>query len=913
MRVIKHAIMIFLVVIILFPMVWIVATSVRRDNAAFSTKMFSNRYTFQYFKDLLLNRKNIPQQISELKKIANLSTDYVKMSKEELLASFNKSEAELKQQMALSKEQIIKSEQYVEEVVAFAKARTGEMVSRFNALKDEEKMFFETQLTDILASSKSLQFELTNELIHSFEKVEGEEQSRYLALIEKSSPDFVKVFIETEQEFKNVANRIQDAYQGWFETVKNNVSEGLQAELETVQSTFLSLLTPQEFSYSKWNREINLKGYKGLTTELQSELTSEQLEQWTQLIESFQEIAKETDNLLKTYSTKKEEIIQGLENQMKERNDVMALYLSLEEQRLQASNNLVRLENQIESEQQKLMGFEERMGLLNQQIQGAQYEMQELRSLVAVEINQDNEYKEITSDNKTVEEVLSALQHLSETIQELGDIPVADLELLSLKESMDWFVGKKEQLLMNASDDSVKNALDLLKSNINPIREDLADLTLLVEQYNEIRLRVDEYTQSLNDQRVLLNDKQAEIELISSEYNSIVLERRNIEKVKGIIRIITLLEQTDDYEALSAYNGAISSFINNFSTMDHPAKALLSEISAFDKLVYLDRNYAVETSYLKETVDEIEKVLTQFDAKKESYINLIHANVMVKTSELDAIETLQKTAYNRFSSELNRIARIASDLSEMEAYQEIADSLERIDKNIFESLQYWIKKPEQQFMRWLINTIIIAIATSAITVMFCALGAYPFSRLRFKGRKYGLLFLLLIQMFPIVMGMVALYLLLRFIGQYLPGFGLDSLWGLGLIYLGNIAFNMWLLKGYFDTIPNSLEEAAMIDGSTRFQTFWKIVLPLTAPMLAVVFLIVFMGNFNEFVLASVVLQSPENYTFAVGLQSFSYGPYQMEWGLFTAAALIGAIPMVILSLSLQRYLVSGLTSGSVKG
>jgi maltose/maltodextrin transport system permease protein len=213
----------------------------------------------------------------------------------------------------------------------------------------------------------------------------------------------------------------------------------------------------------------------------------------------------------------------------------------------------------------------------------------------------------------------------------------------------------------------------------------------------------------------------------------------------------------------------------------------------------------------------------------------------------------------------------------------------------------------------LINTIILAVATAGITVMICALGAYPFSRLRFKGRKYGLLFLLLIQMFPIVMGMVALYLLLRFIGQFLPGFGLDSLWGLGLIYLGNIAFNMWLLKGYFDTIPDSLEEAAMIDGSTRFQTFWKIVLPLTAPMLAVVFLIVFMANFNEFVLASVVLQSPENYTFAVGLQSFSYGPYQMEWGLFTAAALIGAIPMVILSLSLQRYLVSGLTSGSVKG
>ena len=913
MRIIKHAIMIILVVLILFPMFWIVATSVRRDNAAFSTKLFSNRYTFQYYKDLLLNNKNIPQQISELKKIANLSTEYAQMSKEELLATFNQTENELRKQMALSKEQILKLEQYVDEVVAFAKSRTGQMISRFNELKEEEKRFFEVQLTNILNSSESLQIELTDELIKSFEAIEGEEQNRYLELIEKRSPEFVKAYHETSRELETIADRIQDAYQDWFESVKDNVSEGIKVELNAVQNAFISLLTPQEFSYSKWNREINLKGYRGLTTDLESELTPDQLEQWTLLTDGFQETAKETDKFLKAYSARKEEILQDLESQMKERNAVIEMYLSLEEQRLQASNNVVRLENQIELDQQKLMGIEERMGLLNQQLQVSQYEMKEFRALVSVEINRDREHNQTSVDDQSVQEVLSGLQLLSETIKTLGDIPVSGLELTPLKENIDWFIDKKEQLMMNASNDSVKNALDLIKSKVNPIREDLADLSLLVGQYREIQMQVEENTQILNTQRAILNDKQAELEMISSNYNSIVLERQNIEKVKGIIHIMILLEQTDNYEALSAYNRAVSGFISNYSNVDHPAKALLSEITTFDKLVYLDRNYEVETSFLKETVDEIEKVLTQFDAKKVSYVNLIHANVMVKTSELDAIETLQKNAYNRFSSELNRIARIASDLSEIEAYQEIAKSLERIDKNIFESLQYWIKKPEQQFMRWLINTIIIAIATSAITVMFCALGAYPFSRLRFKGRKYGLLFLLLIQMFPIVMGMVALYLLLRFIGQYLPGFGLDSLWGLGLIYLGNIAFNMWLLKGYFDTIPNSLEEAAMIDGSTRFQTFWKIVLPLTAPMLAVVFLIVFMGNFNEFVLASVVLQSPENYTFAVGLQSFSYGPYQMEWGLFTAAAMIGAIPMVILSLSLQRYLVSGLTSGSVKG
>ncbi|MEA1883433.1 MAG: ABC transporter permease subunit, partial [Thermotogota bacterium] len=407
--------------------------------------------------------------------------------------------------------------------------------------------------------------------------------------------------------------------------------------------------------------------------------------------------------------------------------------------------------------------------------------------------------------------------------------------------------------------------------------------------------------------------KRNQVEELEQDYEKALTREREIEKAKGIIALLSLLEGIEDYEGLTQYHTMLSNFSSQYGMIENPLKVLFSEISSLNKLVYLDKNYYKETEYLKETVDKIEGILADFDVKKETYMNLIHANVMIKVTELDEIERLQKAAYNRFSSELNRIARITSDLSELEAYSQIVKPLESIDKNIFESLQYWVKKPEQQFMRWLINTVILAVATAGITVMFCALGAYPFSRLRFKGRKYGLLFLLLIQMFPIVMGMVALYLLLRFIGQFLPGFGLDSLWGLGLIYLGNIAFNMWLLKGYFDTIPDSLEEAAMIDGSTRFQTFWRIVLPLTAPMLAVVFLIVFMANFNEFVLASVVLQSPENYTFAVGLQSFSYGPYQMEWGLFTAAALIGAIPMVILSLSLQRYLVSGLISGSVKG
>jgi len=896
MRIIKHVLMIILILLILFPMFWIVATSVRRDNAAFSTKLFSSRYTFQYYKDLLLNRKNIPQQISELKKMINLSSEYSQMNPEELLNQLNKTEAELKRQMDLSKQQIAKSEKYVDEVVAFARERTDEMVQQFNALKEEEKQFFENRLQDIYESSEQFQLELTYEFIQSIEQVNPEQSRYYSQIISRHSPEFINAYQEIGQSLDSYTTFIEEEYQSWFQKAEGSLDQSIKNELDTIQSDFLSLITPDEFSYSKWNREINLKGYRGITGDLESVLSQENFEAWEQLTELFKATAREIDDKLSDYETRKEAILNDLEKQMAERSEIVEEYLTAEVERKKAYDAIRRMENQIEKDKQAMMGFEERMSLLDQKIQVSVYEISELKELISVELKKANEFSGSSRDEAAVQGVIGELAKIYHKIKEMGEPPSSGDHLNALSQNLNWFLTNENELVQSSGSESLKNAMDILKSQTNPVINDLEDYSILIQSYREAQAKIQENENLLEEQRIILDEKQAQTQELMAKYEEVMTDRRKIDKAKRMISLLTELERTGDYDDLSQYSALAAKFVSEFGLIDNPAKDLLAKISSLDKLVYLDRNYDVETTYLKETVDEIERVLAQFDEKKKSYVNLIYANVMIKSSELNTIENLQKAAYNRFSSELNRIARIASDLSELDEYQEISGSLEQIDKNIFESLQFWTKKPEQQFMRWLINTIILAVATAGITVMICALGAYPFSRLRFKGRKYGLLFLLLIQMFPIVMGMVALYLLLRFIGQFLPGFGLDSLWGLGLIYLGNIAFNMWLLKGYFDTIPDSLEEAAMIDGSTRFQTFWKIVLPLTAPMLAVVFLIVFMANFNEFVLASVVLQSPENYTFAVGLQSFSYGPYQMEWGLFTAAALIGAIPMVILSL-----------------
>ena len=911
MRLIKHAVLIVLIILILFPMFWIAATSIRRDNAAFSTKLLSTRYTFQYYKDLLFNRKNVPQQITEMKKITNLSSDYSNMSKEELLENLNRTERELKRQMALSKEQIAKSEVYVDEVVQYARSQTDELHRRFAELKDEERAFLQGELNEILNTSELLTTELILELINSIEEVSVDQKEKYLSIIKEQSPQFVEEYNNINATMNNYREFIQGEYETWVQQVQSTLNQETESELNQIQQRFLDMLSVDEFSYSKWNREINLRGYRGIGTDLEQSLTEAEYEKWTQLTDLFKATAQEIETAVSEYDGTKTEITTQLFESLTSDESAVAEYLEAESERKAAYDAVVRLENSIEKTRQEMMDIEERLNILDQKLQGSLYELKELKKLFSVELSKESNNG--LSSVPSVESVMNQLEVLSQMIQKFGDITVADTSLSEMKTTLDWFVSNKEAINKASEKPLIDNGIGVLKNNINPISNDLEDFSTILERYREFQTNLISDQEKLSFERELLDTKTTRIEELEQEYERALTREREIERAKSIIHLMATLEKVEDYEGLTEYHTLMTKYISDYGIVENPLKALLSELSSFNKLVYLDRNYFTETEYLKETVDKIESILADFDVKKETYLNLIHANVMIKVSELDEIEKLQKDAYNRFSSELNRIARIASDLSVLEEYAQIAKPLENIDKNIFESLQFWIKKPEQQFMRWLINTVILAVATAGITVMFCALGAYPFSRLRFKGRKYGLLFLLLIQMFPIVMGMVALYLLLRFIGQFLPGFGLDSLWGLGLIYLGNIAFNMWLLKGYFDTIPDSLEEAAMIDGSTRFQTFLRIILPLTAPMLAVVFLIVFMANFNEFVLASVVLQSPENYTFAVGLQSFSYGPYQMEWGLFTAAALIGALPMVILSLSLQKYLVSGLTSGAVKG
>src|SRR5205823_13859623 len=176
------------------------------------------------------------------------------------------------------------------------------------------------------------------------------------------------------------------------------------------------------------------------------------------------------------------------------------------------------------------------------------------------------------------------------------------------------------------------------------------------------------------------------------------------------------------------------------------------------------------------------------------------------------------------------------------------------------------------------------------------------------------LFLLLIQMFPQPLAVAAIYLIVLRSGDVVHQIGLNTLLGLMLVYLGgSLGVNTWLLKGFFDTIPSELDESARVDGATAAQIFWGVVLPLAAPILVVVGVISFISTLNEFVIASALMQTQHHLTLPVGMNGFIDQQYRQRWGPFAAGVLLAAIPAAALFMSLQKWIVGGLTQGAVKG
>jgi arabinogalactan oligomer/maltooligosaccharide transport system permease protein len=218
------------------------------------------------------------------------------------------------------------------------------------------------------------------------------------------------------------------------------------------------------------------------------------------------------------------------------------------------------------------------------------------------------------------------------------------------------------------------------------------------------------------------------------------------------------------------------------------------------------------------------------------------------------------------------------------------------------------------FWTWWFNSIKIATISTLLGLAITTTAAFAFSRFRFRGRQTMLKAILLIQVFPNLLALVAIFLMIAEIGEIVPFFGLGTHAGLILVYMGGtMGMNIWLMKGYLDTIPRDIDESAMVDGATSWQIFTLLILPLLRPILAVVGILSFIGTYGDFVLARILLKTQESYTLMVGLQIFTSGQFSQKWGAFSVGALMGAIPIMVIYLLLQDQIVGGLTQGAVKG
>ncbi len=222
-------------------------------------------------------------------------------------------------------------------------------------------------------------------------------------------------------------------------------------------------------------------------------------------------------------------------------------------------------------------------------------------------------------------------------------------------------------------------------------------------------------------------------------------------------------------------------------------------------------------------------------------------------------------------------------------------------------LNFKILLLETPFLNWTLNSLYVSFIVTLIGVTLAATGGYAISRYKFKGRKLILSSLIITQMFPATMLMLPFFIVLSKLGL------VNKFLGLIIIYSSTaLPFCIWQMKGYFDTVPIEIEEAAKVDGCNSFQVFYKIIIPMSAPALVITALFSFMSSWSEYLVAAITLQDPDLYTLPLGLKSFQ-ASLATQWGLYAAGSIVVSIPVVVLFIMISKYLVSGLTVGSVKG
>lgn len=294
----------------------------------------------------------------------------------------------------------------------------------------------------------------------------------------------------------------------------------------------------------------------------------------------------------------------------------------------------------------------------------------------------------------------------------------------------------------------------------------------------------------------------------------------------------------------------------------------------------------------------------------ESYLNVSFLNQvgqsLQRTERIDIVLDVAENASRHAD------ARFVAPGDELSGQLVIPPRPEGATRTTIEYGRAYVAQPNFPVLTWLMNTIKIAGISAILILLLSTTSAYAFGRLPFRGKSPMLKTLLVLQMFPNTLFLVALYLLFDKLGNFVGFLSLNTHSALIIGYLGGLALNIFMIIGYFDTIDPAMEESAAIDGATPWQTFYKILLPLSVPILAVVFILAFIGLVNEYPLASVIISDLDKMTLAVGAQQYIQDQSQL-WGDFAAAAVLSGVPITIVFLIAQRFLVGGLTAGGVKG
>jgi len=912
----RHIVLIVIVVVVLFPMVWLVSTSIRRDQAAFSSNLFSSRVTFQHYRNLLFPERSVGRLILDLQSATYATGDYRGRSQEDLKKTVERYLAKFDSLMDESVDKVAAVEEGTTSIENALIDKESKIIEEMNELRLKDKNLFEERLKEIGDVGEVKTAYAIGEILQTTSpSLEGDYRFYLDLLGERAAPisDSLERYRELYDEVFVHRNETLSA----IETLEFENKVEVVHSLESIQN-YISL---SEIDYSEWRKVEWLRVINRYLRDVESSLPEDRAAELSRTRTSLYDSFKSAGEAWEAATAAAESVSEELSSLAGEAFG--AKYYEY----IEANERLSVVESKIESAKKSLVVSESALAELEDSLQVAMptlvSETRKLSALILplqIVISKGIENRTAVTEAKltaSLNEVVFARETI-DTVQgqlsEMENVRELSAVLSELSGEMAWFSDNRETLSSASGNSEVSNGIDVINTALSNLSRILPVLKASVSEYVEVSENTTELRaelKSLEEESELLDEKisslQEEADIAENEY------AKALEAINVRTAMLSVEEEINSLDEARDYVLSLTDVLNDYFKIRSSNR--YRALAWYDDFARANVEAKEGTDLLNQLISSMRSMKYELALKVNNYIDLRFLGTSVTLEDFGKMQETYNSLFQQVNAKYQRASRLISDLIEKPASysSSYSEDLREIDKALFRTNQIWAQKESTYFyfVRWLLNSVIVALSVSLISVAVASLAAYPFSRMRFRGRKQGLLGLLLIQMFPTIMFMVALYALLQFMGSVIPFLGLNTLGGLIFAYSGGIAFNIWLIKGYYDTISNSLEEAAMIDGATKFQAFSKVILPLARPILAVVAILTFMNIFNEYLIARILLQDMNKWTYAVGLWQFS-GRFETSWGPFTAAALIGAVPMVIFFLVLQDYIVGGLTQGGVK-